>query len=85
LAAVAVDDVLVSRLKADAEAIKWLRSTGAASHDVILAVLLAPRARRAPSELFAEVKGGQKTWGGLLQGMGLTPKDLEPEIRRSLR
>ena len=85
LAAYAVDDVVAARLKADAEMVKRLRVAGAASHDVILAVLLTPRAKRGPAELFADVRQKKRPWGAVLQSLGLTPKDVDPQIRRAIQ
>jgi hypothetical protein len=85
LSAIAVDDVLSGRLGAPRASIEGLRKAGATSTEVILATLLAPRLRVTPAEVFARFRSGQVTWGMLVAEAKLTPKEIDPLVRRSLR
>jgi len=85
LAAVAVDDVLSSRMGASPSTLEGLRKAGATSPEVILSTLLAPRLRATPAEVLARFRSGKVSWGMLLAEAGLTPKEIDPMVRRSLR
>lgn len=82
LAALAVDDVLTSRLRVEPAAVAALHEAGASPGEAILAVVLADRLQTKPVTVLASVKGGGATWGQVLQGLGLTPKDIDPLVRR---
>lgn len=84
LAALAVDDVLVRRLGADAAELAAARAAGGSTAEVILAALLAARLGTAPATVLAPVKAGKATWGLALQALGLAPRDLDGVVRRSL-
>jgi hypothetical protein len=85
LAALAVDDVLASRLGADPAGVRALREAGATTEQVIVASFLAPRLRAAPVEILARFRGGKATWGTLLDEAGLAPERIEEAIRKSVR
>ncbi|MGA8891446.1 MAG: hypothetical protein WB493_07755 [Anaeromyxobacteraceae bacterium] len=85
LSAIAVDDVLASRLGATAASLAALRKAGASSTEVILSTLLAPRLRVTPAEVLARFRSGKVTWGMLLDEAGLTPKGIDSLVRGSLR
>jgi hypothetical protein len=85
LSAVAVDDVLVRRLGADARSLLALRARGASTPAVILCTLLSSRARRPAVDLLADVASGRESWGTLVTGLRVEPKGIEGEIRGSLR
>jgi hypothetical protein len=85
LAAIAVDDVLVRRLGADAGAIRAVRDAGASSEEAIVAVFLAPRLRAAPAALLARVRAGRASWGALLAEAGLTAEQIEAAVRAAVR
>ena len=85
LGAEAADDVLRTRLCASPDDVRSVRAEGASTPEAVIACLLAPKARETPSAVISEVRSGQKTWGGLLKGVGMEPRDIEPEIRRKLR
>ncbi|MBI5016912.1 MAG: hypothetical protein HZB55_15695 [Deltaproteobacteria bacterium] len=84
LAAEAVDDILVRRLRADPRALQALRARGASTQEVILCTLLAPRSRSTPGELFADQRSRHRSWGAVVNGLGLAPTGIEGEIRRVL-
>ncbi|BDG10881.1 hypothetical protein [Anaeromyxobacter paludicola] len=84
LAALAVDDVLVSRAGADAKALAALRAAGAGSEEAILATVLAPKLRVPPGALLAPVRAGKATWGSTVQSAGLTPRDLDRLVRQAV-
>jgi hypothetical protein len=85
LAAVAVDDVLSSRMGASPASLEGLRKAGATSPEVILSTLLGPRLRATPAEVLARFRSGKVSWGMLLDEAGLTPREIDPLVRRSLR
>ena len=84
LAAVIVDEVLTSRVRVEPASLAALRKAGATTSEVILAVVLASRVQTDPATVLASVKRGNATWGAMLQGLGLTPKDLDGVIRQTL-
>jgi hypothetical protein len=85
LAAIAVDDVLVGRLGADAAAVKAFRAEGASSEEAVLAAVLARHLEVPTLPLLRHVRAGRTTWGKLLHESGLGPKDLDPIVRRLVR
>jgi len=84
LAAFVVDDVLTSRVGVEPATVAALHKAGATTNEAILATVLAERLRTGPATILTSVKGGGATWGALLQGLGLTPKDLDGVIRQIL-
>ena len=85
LAALAVDDVLVSRLGLGAAALDGLRATGAPTEQVVLAAVLQRHLGAPARPLLAEVRAGRTTWGQVLHDSGLTPKELDGLVRRLVR
>lgn len=85
LAAIAVDDVLVARLGADASTVEAFRGEGASSEETVLAAVLARHLAVPTLPLFRHVRAGKTTWGTLLHEVGLVPKDLDPIVRRLVR
>ena len=85
LAAVAVDDVLATRLAARPADLASLRRDGATSPEVILATLLAPRLRTTPAEVLARFRSGKVSWGMLLDEAGMKPKDIDAVVRKGMR
>jgi len=85
LAALAVDDVLASRLGADPAGLRALRAAGASSEQVIVAAFLALRLETPAADLLARFKGGKATWGTLLRDAGLAPEQIDDAIRKSIR
>jgi len=84
LAAIAVDDVLASRVGVEPGAVAASRKMGATTSEVILAVVLASRIQTTPTTVLAPVKSGNVTWGAVLQGLGLTPKDIDEVVRQTV-
>jgi hypothetical protein len=85
LAALAVDEVLVSRLGLGAGALAGLRSTGAPTEQVVLAAVLEVHLGAPARPLLAEVRAGRTTWGQVLHDAGLGPRDLDGLVRRLVR
>lgn len=85
LAALAVDDVLVSRMGATPATLKALAATGASPEERILATALAAHLAAPTAPLVAQVRAGRATWGQVLHDAGLTPKDLDGLVRRLVR
>lgn len=82
LAAIIVDDVLASRAGIEPAAVAALRRAGATTNEAILAVVLARRLQTNPATVLAAAKSGGATWGAVLQGLGLTPKELDGVVRQ---
>lgn len=85
LAALAVDDVLVRRLRADPAALRAVRAAGASSAEAIVAAFLAPRLRAPPAELLTRFRSGRATWGTLLAEAGLAPEQVDAAVRAAVR
>jgi hypothetical protein len=85
LAAIAVDDVLVSRLRAGAAAVAALRAAGATSEQAIVAAFLSTRLDAPPAEILARFTAGGASWGTLLRDAGLAPERLEDAVRLAVR
>jgi hypothetical protein len=85
LAALAVDEVLVSRLRATPAAVRSLRDAGATPEERILASALAAHLAAPTLPLVLEVRAGKATWGEVLRDAGLAPRDLDGLIRRLIR
>jgi len=73
LAAAAADATLVDFCAVAPEEVGALRKAGASTAETVLASLLARKTGRAGAELFASVRDGSATWGGLLQGAAVEP------------
>jgi hypothetical protein len=84
LAALAVDDVLVTRLRTSASTVAELRRAGASTSDLILSVVLAEQLRTHAATIFEPVRSRKGTWGIVLQALGLTPKDMDGVVRHVL-
>jgi hypothetical protein len=85
LAALAVDDVLVTRVGADPAAVAALRAAGSGTPETILAAVLSRRLALPTAPLAAEVRRGRLTWGRVLSDAGLSPKDLDGVVRGLVR
>lgn len=85
LGSVAVDDVVMLRLRIPEAAVAALRAAGASSSETVVASLLALRTGRRPEELLALARRGPATWGTLLREAGLAPRDVEAAIRQAVR
>jgi len=85
LASVAVDDVVIGRLRAPASSVTALRAAGASSAETVVAALVARRTGRRAEEHLRAVRQNAATWGTLLRDAGLAPSDLDAVIRSALR
>jgi hypothetical protein len=85
LAAIAVDDVLVSRAGADGGAVRALRIGRASSGETILATFLARKTAVPAPQLLERVRSGGATWGSLLVEAGLAPGALDAFVRAAVR
>jgi hypothetical protein len=85
LAALAVDDVLVSRLGATRDSVRALRAAGATSEETILASVLARRIEAPVVPLLRQVRAGRASWGGVLRDAGLAPDEIDGYVRSLVR
>ena len=85
LSAIAVDDVLVGRLHANAEDVALLRAASASSEEVALAAVLSLRLDAPAMPILARVHAGQATWGSTLHDAGLAPHDMDAVVRGLVR
>jgi hypothetical protein len=85
LAGLAVDDAVVSSLRAPPEVVRLTRAAGASSPEVILALLLAPRLQLGPPEILALAKKGGRSWGALLSDAAIKPDDLDEVVTRAVK
>jgi hypothetical protein len=85
LAAVAVDDVLASRMGAEPAVVAALRRAGATNPEAVLATLLAPRLRAPATEVLARFRSGSASWGMLLEAAGMKPKEIDAVVRQGIR
>jgi hypothetical protein len=81
LAALAIDDVLLGRLEANAEDLALLRASGASSEEVVLAAVLAVRLRAPAMPMLSRVRSGKASWGSTLDDAGLAPHDMDAVVR----
>lgn len=85
LAAFAVDDVLVGRLKASPASLRALRGAGASTEETVVATLLSAQIGAPVLPLVAEVKAGRATWGSVLRDAGLAPGQIDGLVRALVR
>jgi hypothetical protein len=85
LSAIAIDDVLLGRLHANAEDVALLRAAKATSEEVVLAAVLALRLRTPAMPVLSRVRSGKATWGSTLHDAGLAPHDMDAVVRGLVR
>ncbi len=85
LAAIAIDDVLLGRVHANAEDLALLRASGARSEEVVLAAVLAVRLGAPAMPLLARVRSGKASWGSTLRDAGFAPHDMDAVVRSLVR
>jgi hypothetical protein len=85
LAGLAVDDAVVSGLRAAPEVVRLTRAAGASSPELILALLLAPRLQRGPPDIVALVRQAGRSWGALLSDAAIKPADLDEIVARTVK
>jgi hypothetical protein len=85
LAALAVDDVLVGRLKADPASLRALRAAGASTEETVVATVLSAQIGAPVLPLVAQIKAGRATWGSVLADAGIEPAQLDGIVRGLVR
>lgn len=85
LAAVIVDQMLVTHLNAKQSELKKLRDSGATTKEVILAVFLSLKSGRNALEYYSSVSKGRRTWDTHLNSVGITAKLVGTEITRIIK
>jgi len=85
MATAAADEVLTTRLRVAPEVLAELRTTGASTRETIISLFLSRRADHPALAFFTEVQAGNKTWGQLLDGLGIEPGMIEGEIHKMLQ
>jgi hypothetical protein len=85
LAALAVDDVLVTRARATPASLKALRAAGATTEEAVVASVLSAKLAAPVLPLVTQVKSGRATWGSVLHDAGIEPKQLDGIVRAMAR
>lgn len=85
LAALAVEDVLVRRAGSTAEEVHALRQAGASTEETIVAIVLSKKLATPAVPLVQRVRGGQATWGRVLNDAGIVPKQMDGIVRALVR
>jgi len=85
LAALAVDDVLATRVKADPKVLHALRAAGASTEEVVVATVLSAKIAAPVLPLLVQVKAGRATWGSVLADSGIEPGQLDGLVRTMVR
>ena len=62
-----------------------MRKAGASNQELIITTLIAVKTRQPARRVYAEVKNGAKTWGSLLEGARINPKNMQQEITATLK
>lgn len=62
-----------------------LRQAGAANQELIIATVIAAKTRQPARKVFLEVKGRATTWGSLLQGAKIDPRNMQQEVADLLK
>lgn len=85
LADSAADSIIETRLGVAPEVLLGLRSEGASTPEIVLSVFLAGQSERTAADFLGEVRSGNRSWGQLLNGLGLHAGTIEGEVRKMLR
>ena len=85
LAAVIVDQILVTHLNAKQSELKKLRDSGATTKEVILSAFLSFKSGRNVLDHYASVTEGKSAWDIQLSSVGITAKLVDTEINRIIK
>jgi len=85
LAALIVDQMLVSRFNVKSAEINKLRDVGATTKEVILSVFLSRKSERNALEYYVLVAKDRRTWDAHLNFVGITAKLVGTEINRIIK
>ncbi len=84
-ARIIVEDVLVQRIGADQGELAKMGSGGASLQETILAVFISRQTDGTAMTYFEAVRSKNHTWGSLLDGLQIAPRDIEARVRRILK